>query len=71
MCVCRGIADISTFGPSAVLYKHTAVRPNMFTLCNDDSDVFSNISANTPDVILVNEIHREVLILEIACTFDY
>ena len=42
----------------------------MFSLCNDDS-VFSNLSANTPDVIAVNENHREVFILEVGCTFDY
>ena len=33
--------------------------------------MFSNISANTPDVVLVDEINRELLILEIGCTFDY
>ena len=42
----------------------------MFDLCNDDS-VFSNITANTPDVFVVNESLREVFILEVGCTFDY
>ena len=53
-----------------MLYKHSTVKPSMFSLCNDDS-VFSNISANTPDVIVVNETHKEVFILEVGCTFDY
>ena len=43
----------------------------MFSLCDDDSDVFYNISANTPDVVVVNESRREVFILEVACTFDH
>ena len=43
----------------------------MFILCDDDSDVFSNISANTPDVVVVNESRREVFILEVGCTFDH
>ena len=63
--------DISSiFRSSITLYKHSAVKPSMFSLCNDDS-AFSNISANTPDVIVVNENHREVFILEVGCTFDY
>ena len=49
---------------------HSTVKPSMFSLCNDDS-VFSSISANTPDVIVVNESHREVFILEVGCTFDH
>ena len=63
--------DISSiFRSSITLYKHSTVQPSMFNLCNDDF-VFSNISANTPDVIAVNENHREVFILEVGCTFDY
>ena len=43
----------------------------MFGLCDDDSSVFSNISASTPDVVVVDESSREVLILEVGCTFDH
>ena len=62
---------ISSFGSSASLYKHSTVKPSMFGLCDDDSSVFSNISANTPDVVVVDESSREVLILEVGCTFDH
>ena len=62
---------MSTFRPAAPkLYKHSTVKPHMFSLCSD-SEVFSIISANTPDAIIISEIHREVLILEVGCTFDY
>ena len=60
----------STFGSPASLYKHHTVKPSMFSLC-DNPEVFSNISANTPDVVVVDEGSREVLILEVGCTFDY
>ena len=55
-----------------MMYKHShsTVKPSMFNLCNDES-VFSNITANTPDVIVVNETLKEVFILEVGCTFDY
>ena len=63
--------DISSvFRSSIRMYKHSTVKPSMFNLCNDDS-VFSNITANTPDVIVVNETLKEVFILEVGCTFDY
>ena len=43
----------------------------MFNLCNDES-VFSNITANTPEVIVVNETLSEVFILQVMTyTFDY
>ncbi len=32
--------------------------------------MFSDLSANTPDVVVINEECREVSILEMACTFD-
>ncbi|KAI2653013.1 Retrovirus-related Pol polyprotein from type-2 retrotransposable element R2DM [Labeo rohita] len=32
--------------------------------------IFSHLSANTPDVVVINEERREVFILEVACTFD-
>ena len=64
-------ADISSiFRSSIMLYKHSTVKPSMFSLCNDVS-MFSHVTANTPDVVVVNENHREVLILEVGCTFDY
>ena len=43
----------------------------MFTLCNNETDIFSNLTANTPDVVVVDEDSREVTILEVGCTFDY
>ena len=43
----------------------------MFDLCNNDYDDFSNVTANTPDVVVVDEASREVTILEVGCTFDY
>ena len=48
----------------------SSVKPSMFNMCDDNSDVFSNLSANTPDTVVVNEGGREVLILEVGCTFD-
>ena len=61
----------SIFRSSILLYKHSTVKPSMFSLCSDDSDVFSNIPANTPDVVVVNENRREVFVLEVGCTFDH
>ncbi len=55
---------------SILLYKHSTVKPSMFSLCSNDS-VFSNITANTPNVVVVIENHKEVFILEVGCTFDY
>ncbi|KAI9541250.1 hypothetical protein NQZ68_032254 [Dissostichus eleginoides] len=51
---------------SAAMYKHTRVLPEWFGFTND---VFANIP-NTPDVVLVDTDHREVLILEVGCAFD-
>ena len=61
----------STVGSSASLYKHSAVKPSMFDLCDDDSLVFSNISANTPDDIVVNANSREVFIWAVPLTIAY
>ena len=52
------------------MYKHSCVNPSMFHLCDSNPDIFTHLSANTPDVVVVNEESREVFILEIACTFD-
>ena len=60
-----------TFRYSTSLFKHYIVKPSMFSLCSDDSDVLSNIPANTPDVVVVNENLREVFVLEVGCTFDH
>jgi hypothetical protein len=58
--------------PSSVkVYTHSRVSSDMFTLCNNEVDYFSNVTANTPDVIVVDEVSREVTILEVSCTFDY
>ncbi len=44
----------------------------MFTLYNAGYDIFSNVTANTPNVVVVDdEDSREVTILEVGCTFDY
>ena len=48
------------------MYKHARVLPNWFDCTND---VFANIP-NTPDVVFVDNSHREVLILEVGCVFD-
>ena len=41
----------------------------MFHFC-DNPDIFTSLTANTPDVAVVDEESREVSVLEIACTFD-
>ena len=41
----------------------------MFHLC-DNPDIFTSLTANTPDVVIVDEESREVSVLEMACTFD-
>ena len=61
--------DVSPmFHSSAVFYKHSRVKPEMFQ-CND-SHVFANITADTPDVIVIDENSREVFLLEVGCAFD-
>ncbi len=56
----------SFFGPSSSLHKYSTVDPGMFSLCSDGSDVLSNISANTPDVVFIMENSREVCALQAA-----
>ena len=51
---------------SGAMYKHARVLSNWFDCTND---VFANIP-NTPDVVFVDNNHREVLILEVGCVFD-
>ena len=58
--------------PSSVkVYTHARVSPDMFILCNNEVDTFTHFTANTPDVLVVNEEKREITILEVGCTFDY
>lgn len=57
------------FPASVKLYTHASVNASIFHLCNDQY-AFSHLSANTPDVVVVNEESREVSVLEIVCTFD-
>ncbi len=42
----------------------------MFQYLNNNSEMFSDLSVNTPDVVVINEECREVFVLAIACTFD-
>ncbi len=42
----------------------------MFHLCINNPDIFSHLSVNTPDVVVVNEGSESVFPLEVACTFD-
>jgi hypothetical protein len=63
--------DISKhFVLSVRMYKHSCVKPSMFYLCTENPEIFAHLSANTPDVIVVNEGDKSVSILEMACTFD-
>ncbi len=58
--------------PSAKIYEHSCVSNTVFTLCNAEYDVFSNVTANTPDAVaVVAEDSREATVLEVGCTFDY
>ena len=60
--------SVSSFHSSAVSYSNSAVKPNMFQFSNPHA--FVNISANTPDGIIIDEESREVFLLEVGCTFD-
>ena len=63
--------DISKYHASSVrMYKHSSVIPSMFQLC-DNPDIFTSLTANTPDIVVVDEESREVSVLEVACTFDH
>ncbi len=65
------VKDISNHvSPLVRVYTHSCVNPSMFQYLNDNSEMFSDLSANTPDVDVINEECREVFVLEIACTFD-
>ncbi len=63
--------DISNHvSPLVRVYKQSCVKPSMFQSLSNNSEMFSDLSANTPDVAVINEECREVFVLEIACTFD-
>ncbi len=65
------VKDISNHvSPLVRVYTHACVKPSMFQCLSNNSDMFSDLSANTPDVVVINEECREVFVLEIACTFD-
>ena len=53
------------------VFTDTRVSPNMFSLYNNQVDIFQNVTANTPDVVVVDEESGEVTILEVGCAFDY
>ena len=63
--------DLSSYVPSSVkMYKNSCVSTNMFRH-NNGNDAFSDVTANTPDIVVVDEDSKEVTILEVACTFDH
>ncbi len=65
------VKDISNnLSPLIRVYKHSSVNPSMFQYLNNNSEMFSDLSANTPDVVVIDEECREVFVLEIACTFN-
>ncbi len=65
------VKDISNnFSPLVRIYKYSCVKPSMFQYLSNNSEMFSDLSANTPDVVVIVEECREVFVLEIACTFD-
>ncbi len=65
------VKDISNHvSPLVRVYKHSFVKPYMFQYLSNHSEMFSDLSANTPDVVVINEECREVYVLEIVCTFE-
>ena len=71
------IVDIAVKGILSYLHssvkvvKHSRVLSSMFHLCNQEQNVFQDITANTPDAVFVDEDCREVNIIEVGCTFDH
>ena len=61
--------SVSSMSPSVVFHCNIPVKPNMFE--NNNPQAFVNISANTPDIIRIDEARREVVLLEVGCTFDF
>ncbi len=61
------VKDISNHvSPLVRIYKHSSVKPSMFQYLSNNSEMFSHLSANTPDVVVINE----ECLFRIACTFD-
>ena len=54
------------FPPNVSMYKHSRIMPDWF---NSSDDVFCNIP-NTPDVVFLDKVKREVVVLEVACVYD-
>ena len=66
------VKGISPYIQSSVkVMKHSRVLSSMFNLFNHDQNAFQNITANTPDAVVIDEDSREVTILEVGCTFDH
>lgn len=60
------VKDISShFSSSVKMYKHSCVKSSMFQYCSN-SETFSHLSANTPDVVVIDEEISEVFVLEVA-----
>ena len=51
-----------------ITVSHSILKSEMFR-CNDPH-IFANITANTPDLIIIDETNREVFLVEVGCTFD-
>ena len=62
---------IPCVSPLTKTYKNVCVSPRMFKLCNSGNNVFLNVAAKKPDIVVVDEDSREVTILEVGCAFDY
>lgn len=64
------VKDISNHLPPLVrIYKHSCVNSSLFQYLNINSEIVSHMSADTPDVAVINEECRK-FVLEVACTFD-
>ncbi len=58
--------DVSNHAsPLVRVYKHSSVKPSMFQYLNNNSEMFSDVSVNTPDVVVINEECREVFVLAV------
>jgi len=57
-CTVKGV-----FPPNVSMYKHSCIMPDWF---NSSDDVFCNIP-NSPDVVFLDKVKREVVVLEVAC----
>ena len=52
------------------LHTHKTVQTDWFSLSNSTLERVIKSSPNTPDVVMINETTRTVIILEIGCSFD-